>query len=37
MLDEKNFGCRVTKIFDEITAPTDSNLKQDNENRFVKW
>ena len=32
MLDEKNFGCRVKKIFDEITAPVDSNLKRDNAN-----
>ena len=32
MLDENNFGCRVKKIFDEITAPSDSNLKRDNAN-----
>lgn len=32
MLDENNFGYRVKKIFDEITAPADSNLKRDNAN-----
>ena len=32
MIDEKDFGHRVKKIFDEITAPVDSNLKRDNAN-----
>lgn len=32
MIDEKDFGHRVKKIFDEITAPADSNLKRDNAN-----
>ena len=32
MLDENNFGYRVKKILDEITAPADSNLKRDNAN-----
>ena len=32
VIDEKDFGHRVKKIFDEITAPVDSNLKRDNAN-----
>ena len=32
MIDEKDFGHKVKKIFDEITAPVDSNLKRDNAN-----
>ena len=32
VMDEKDFGHRVKKIFDEITAPVDSNLKRDNAN-----
>ena len=32
MINEKDFGHKVKKIFDEITAPVDSNLKRDNAN-----
>ena len=32
VIDERDFGHRVKKIFDEITAPVDSNLKRDNAN-----